>query len=136
MMREEGGLRRAAVSSATKENGTRPALLATGGVLGAIAASSCCIVPLALFSLGATGAWIGRLTALAPYQPIFTVLTLGLLAGGFWMVYRRPKGKCAGGSDCPRPMPRRIVKTALWGATVLVAAAMAFPYVAPLLLDV
>jgi hypothetical protein len=28
------------------------------------------------------------------------------------------------------------VKIALWSATVLIAAAMAFPYVAPVLLDV
>jgi mercuric ion transport protein len=44
-------------------------LVAAGGVLGAFAASSCCIAPLALFSLGISGAWIGNLTALAPYQP-------------------------------------------------------------------
>jgi mercuric ion transport protein len=31
-------------------------------------------------------------------------------------------------------LPNRIVKTALWIATALVAAAVAFPYVAPALL--
>ena len=46
-------------------------LVAAGGILGAIAASSCCIAPLVLFSLGISGAWIGNLTALAPYQPYF-----------------------------------------------------------------
>jgi MerT mercuric transport protein len=46
-------------------------LTALGGILGAIAASSCCIAPLVLFSLGISGAWIGNLTALAPYQPYF-----------------------------------------------------------------
>ena len=61
-------------------------LLTAGGVLGAIAASSCCILPLALFGLGVSGAWIGNLTRLAPYQPYFiaaTVACLGcrLLAG-------------------------------------------------------
>src|SRR5215467_13430664 len=40
-------------------------LAAAGGILGALAASSCCIVPLALFTLGTSGAWIGNLTALA-----------------------------------------------------------------------
>ncbi len=51
-------------------------LVATGGILGAIAASSCCIAPLVLFSLGSSGAWIGNLTALAPYQPYFIAATL------------------------------------------------------------
>jgi len=44
-------------------------ILAAGGVIGALAASSCCIVPLALFALGISGAWIGNLTALAPSLP-------------------------------------------------------------------
>ncbi len=42
----------------------RQHLIAAGGILGALAASSCCIVPLVLFGLGIGGAWIGNLTAL------------------------------------------------------------------------
>jgi MerT mercuric transport protein len=44
-------------------------LTAAGGVLGALAAASCCILPLVLFGLGVSGAWIGTFTQLAPYQP-------------------------------------------------------------------
>ena len=109
-------------------------LAAAGGVLGALAASSCCIVPLALFALGIGGAWIGNLTALAPYQPIFVVATLGSLGAGYYLVYRRPKAACAEGADCARQRPNRFVKLALWVATALVAAAIAFPFVAPALL--
>ena len=65
-------------------------LMALGGVLGAIGASTCCIVPLILFSLGVSGAWVGNLTALEPYKPIFIVFTLGFLGYGYWMVYRKP----------------------------------------------
>ena len=46
-------------------------LLAAGGVIGALAASSCCIVPLVLFAIGVSGARIANLTQLAPYQPYF-----------------------------------------------------------------
>ena len=42
---------------------------AVGGVIGAVLASSCCIGPLLLVTLGASGAWIGNLTALKTYQP-------------------------------------------------------------------
>ena len=38
-------------------------LWASGGTLGAILASSCCIAPLLLLSLGISGAWIGNLTS-------------------------------------------------------------------------
>ncbi len=115
---------------------TRTALVAGGSVIGALAASSCCLMPLALFGLGATGAWIGTLTSLMPYQPIFVVITVAFLALGFWMVYRKPKADYAEGSYCARPVSTRVVKSALWSASVLVVAAAAFPYVAPLLLDV
>lgn len=114
----------------------RLGLLAAGGLLGALAASSCCILPLALFSLGIGGAWIGSLTALAPYQPIFVTIALGFLAAGFYLVYLRPKRACAAGDACARPLPNRLVKTSLWAAIVLVTAALAFPYVAPTLLGV
>ena len=127
---------REAAQVAREHNETRPDIVAAGGVLGALAASSCCLLPLVLFGLGASGAWIGTLSALMPYQPIFVVITAGFLVGGFWMVYRKPRADCAEGSYCARPVSTRIVKSALWSATVLVVAAAGFPYVAPLLLDV
>ena len=111
-------------------------VLASASALGAIAMSSCCILPLALFSLGVTGAWIGNLTALYPYKAYFFVVTAGFLAAGFWRVYRKPSAtECAEGSYCASPASDRLVKSALWGSTILVAAALAFPYAAPLFLD-
>ena len=110
------------------------AIAAWGGILGAIAASSCCILPLVLFTLGIGGAWIGNLTALAPYQPIFAAITIGFLGYGYYLVYWRPKQACAEGTACARPLPNRLVKSSLWVATVLVVAAIAFPYAAPFLL--
>jgi len=110
-------------------------IAAAGSVFGAIAASSCCIVPLVLFSLGIGGAWIGNLTALYPYKPYFVTITLVFLAGGFYMAYRKPKTVCEPGSYCAAPASGRILKLALWMSTLLVAAALAFPYFAPYLLN-
>ena len=108
-------------------------LIAAGGILGALAASACCILPLVFVTVGISGAWIGNLTALAPYKPYFAASTLALLGYGYYLVYVRPKQACAGGS-CARPLPGRLVKFTLWIATVLVVVALAFDYVAPLLL--
>jgi mercuric ion transport protein len=115
---------------------TKKTIFASGSVLGALAMSSCCILPLVLFSLGVTGAWIGNLTALYPYKPIFFVITAVFLAGGFYKIYRKPKASaCEVGSYCSAPISDRINKITLWSATILVVAALAFPYVAPALLD-
>lgn len=111
----------------------RARLVVAGGLLGALAASSCCILPLLLFGLGISGAWIGNLTALAPYKPYFVAGTFGVLGYGYYLVYVRAKRTCADGS-CALPVPSRIVKLGLWTATVLVIAALAFNYVAPRLL--
>jgi mercuric ion transport protein len=114
----------------------RQGLIAAGGVLGAIAASSCCILPLALFGLGITGVWIGNLAALTPYQPIIVLITAGFLGYGYYLVHWKPKKACAEGTACARPRAHHLAKIALWVATVLVTAAVAFPYVAPALLGV
>jgi mercuric ion transport protein len=110
-------------------------LMAAGGLLGALAASSCCIVPLVLFGLGVSGAWIGNLTPLAPYQPCFIAATLGFVGAGYWLTYRESKRVCAEGEACVGPLPRRLVKTALVVATVLVLVALGFDFLAPILLS-
>ena len=106
-------------------------LAATAGVVGAIGASACCILPLALFSVGIGGAWISGLTALEPYQPIFVTATLGFLAAGFWQVYIKPKKACAAGSYCASPTSDRVVKTALWVATILIIVSLTIDLWAP-----
>ena len=112
-------------------------LFAAGGMLGAIAATSCCILPLILTVLGVSGAWMANLRALAPYQPYFIATTLIFLAGGFYLVYWPAKTACADGAACARPLPNILVKGALWLATVIVFAAITFahwfPYILPLL---
>lgn len=114
----------------------RQRLAAAGGILGALAASSCCILPLVLFSLGIGGAWIGNLTALAPYKPLFVAGTAGVLGYGFYLVYWKPRQACMDGAACARPVPNHFVQLALWSATLLVAAAFAFDYIVPVLLGV
>jgi mercuric ion transport protein len=109
-------------------------LAAAGGVLAAIAASSCCTVPLLLFSLGVSGAWIGNLTRLAPYQPIFVAVTLACLGYGYWLVWRARRTVCAKGANCSRPLPNRTITIALIAASLLVVAALAFDFLAPLIL--
>jgi mercuric ion transport protein len=108
-------------------------LTVIGSILGAIAASSCCLAPLVLFSLGIGGAWIANLTMLAPYQPYFIAATLACLGYGYWLVYRRKAATCAENAACSRPLPNRIVMTGLLLATVLVAGAIGADLIGPYL---
>jgi len=141
MAREQTGMaqgtRTELASDATEGAGddrSQARLIAAGGMLGALAASACCILPLVFVTVGISGAWIGNLTALSPYKPYFAAGTLALVGYGYYLVYVRPKQACADGS-CSRPLPDRVVKLSLLIATVLVVVALAFDYVAPLLLS-
>lgn len=108
-------------------------LLAVGSVLGALAASSCCILPLALFGLGVSGAWIGNLTRLAPYQPYFVAFTAACLSYGFWLTHRsRRRGACPDDAACARSLPNRLVISAFILAIALVASALAAHFLIPL----
>ena len=111
-------------------------LLAAGGFLGALAASSCCVVPLALISLGVGGAWIGNLTILAPYSSYILVVALMCLAAGFYVVYRKPRASGAEGAVCAQPVPRRAVKISLWGGAILIKITLLVQYVVPFALSV
>lgn len=104
-------------------------LLAAGGALGAVAASTCCIVPLVLTSVGVGGAWVGTLTEMAPYQPIFLAIAIGCLGAGFWMVYGRRQAACATGDKAASGAGRILrsilwVKGALWFGTALTALSL------------
>lgn len=121
-------------TEATRKESRKRGLLATGGLLGAVLASSCCIGPLLLLSVGVSGAWIGNLTAIAPYQPLFLTITFAFLAAGFWSVYRKPKVACEDGSYCATPTSGRVLKLALWLATALALVAVGVNVLAPRLL--
>jgi mercuric ion transport protein len=109
-------------------------LLAGGGVLGALAASSCCLVPLALFGLGVGGAWIGFLTRLAPYQSYFIGFAAVCLGLGYWLRHRRRTLACAQDEMCARPLPSRIVTTGFVVAGILIVAVLALDLLVPLFL--
>lgn len=121
-----------AVDSSNRRKRT---LLAAGGALGAVLASACCVLPLALVTLGVSGAWIGSLTLLNPYKPYIAVVALGLIGAGFWQVYVRPRPAADCGPDgyCARPESTAITQAVLWAATVLVLLALTIGWWAPFL---
>jgi mercuric ion transport protein len=98
-------------------------VLAAGGFLAAIGASSCCVLPLTLALAGVSGAWIGGLTALSPYQPIFVAVGALSVGFGFWRLYGRKRPACEG-QHCATPRSRRWTGAGLWiaGGLLLIAA--------------
>ena len=108
---------------------------ATGaGILGALAMSSCCILPLVLISMGVSGVFIGQLTALYAYKWLTFSFAAAALSYGFWKAYRPVQAETCADGTCARPLDRRVMRAVLWGALVLVLLALVFPVISPFLL--
>lgn len=120
-------------SETTPQSADHKGLFASLGLAGAFLVSACCIVPLVLVTLGISGAWIGNLTALAPYKPLTSAIAIVFIGLGFWQVYFRTKPACADGSFCARPLSSFLTKTVLWAATALVLLSLTLGWWAPLL---
>ena len=110
------------------ESHGRGALLAGG--LAAILASTCCLGPLVLVALGVSGAWIGNLTVLEPYRPLFIGAALVALLFAWRRIFR-PATDCKQGEVCALPQVRTTYKVIFWIVVALVLIALAFPYVLP-----
>ncbi len=60
---------------------------------------TCCLGPLVLVALGFSGAWIGNLTVLEPYRPLFIGAALVALFFAWKRIYR-PVQACKPGEVC------------------------------------
>jgi hypothetical protein len=72
-------------------------LASAGAVLVALQAISCPLT-LILLSFGVGTAWLGDLSALAPYQPTFYALAVAQLGLGYYLVYWKPRKACTKGA--------------------------------------
>lgn len=106
----------------------RGALVAGG--LAATLASACCLGPLVLIALGFSGAWIGNLTALEPFRPLFISAALVALFLAYRRVWR-PASACKPGEVCAIPQVKMTYKALFLVVVTLVLIAVVFPYVAP-----
>jgi mercuric ion transport protein len=100
-------------------------------VLATIGASVCCVGPLVLLALGVGGTWVGSLTAMAPYRPLFIGLTLLFLGLAFRKFYLAPQ-VCAPGAPCADPRTTKRQRQAFWTVAVLLVCLLAAPSLAPL----
>jgi len=105
-----------------------------GGLLAGIAASACCVGPLILLLLGFGGAWIGSLTALEPYRPVFIGMSLVALFIAYQRIYRsRLDQTCEVGGICANPRVNNLYKWLFIGVLTIVLLSIVSPYLIPLI---
>ncbi|MDH3320402.1 MAG: mercuric transporter MerT family protein [Betaproteobacteria bacterium] len=103
------------------------------GAASALGASTCCVLPLVLVSLGFGGAWIAQLRALERFQWLFIGLAAAAFGYAFYRLYLRP-APCAPGAECAAPATRRNQRIAFWITLVTAKAVLLAPFYVPYLL--
>ncbi|MEO7659079.1 MAG: mercuric transporter MerT family protein, partial [Pyrinomonadaceae bacterium] len=96
-----------------------------GGIVAAVAASLCCILPLiaVVFGLGA----FGIASAFETLRPYLLVLAFAALGYGFYRVYFR-REECAPGESCATKPVNKINQLSLWIASAVIVAFTLVPY--------
>jgi len=117
------------IEGAAENRGWRGITGSLGAIGAALLASLCCIGPVLFVTLG-VGA--GLASRFEPLRPAFTVMTVALIAVGFYTVYgRRPAGvdgpSCSVDGSCVVPRNRSRDKVFLWIATLVALVLLTFP---------
>lgn len=111
------------VPATPSRRGVAASIAAVGA---ALLASLCCIGPLVFVSFGVGASLASRFE---PLRPLLSVLTIGLLAIGFYVVYGRkpaPNVACDENGQCSVPHHARD-RWLLWLATTLALVILTFP---------
>lgn len=112
-------------------------LAGTGAVVGAgaLIASSCCVLPMALAGLGVTGAVFSGLAFLADIRPFLIAGAAVMLALGWAFFFRRRHSARCDGDTCAKPeRSGRTIGLLGVGSLVVGLALVWGPYVEPALL--
>ena len=103
------------------------------GIAAALGASSCCVVPLILVSVGLGGAWVAQLRVLERFFPVFVALAIAAFGFAFYRLYLKP-APCSPDTACAAPDVRRRQRIAFWATLVVAHALVLSPYYAAYLL--
>lgn len=111
------------------------AALGLAAGLGAVVASSCCVIPLGLAGLGASTSVLGGLELVAAWRIPFLAFSAFAIIGGWAAWWWKRPILCVSGSTCASPDRSRATLALLLCASVIVAAAASWGYIDPILLE-
>lgn len=102
--------------------------------LGAVVASSCCVIPLGLAALGAGAGVLGGLESVAAWRVPLLLASVVAIGGGWVAWWTKRRVACASNVNCASPARSRATLALLLGASAVVLAAAGWSSIDPVLL--
>lgn len=103
------------------------------GAVSALGASTCCVLPLILVSVGVGGAWVAQLRELERFYYVFAAVALTAFGYAFYRLYLKT-APCTPDGSCASPAVRRRQKIAFWITLIAAKALVLSPFYVPYLL--
>ncbi len=101
---------------------------------GAVAASSCCVIPLGLAAFGAGAGILGGLETIAEWRTVLLLVSGVAIVAGWGAWWLKGPVVCAPGASCASHQRSRAALALLLCASITVLAAASWGYIDPLLL--
>ena len=130
-------IRNSAPSSPFTPSAMPSGMLAAGGAafgLAAVLASSCCAIPFLLAAVGAGAGIFTALDALSSFRLPLIALGGLVVAGGWWLRWRKGPASCETGALCAVMTRSRATTIMLCLATLMVVVATVWDFIEPALL--
>ena len=103
------------------------------GAISALGASTCCVLPLVLVSIGVGGAWVAQLRELERFYYVFAAVAVTAFGYAFYRLYLK-RAPCAPDGSCANPAVRRRQRIAFWTTLIAAKALVLSPFYVPYLL--
>lgn len=100
------------------------------GALSALSASTCCVLPLVLVSVGVGGAWVAQVRELERFYFVFAGIALAAFGYAFYRLYLKPE-PCAPEAAACEPGMRRRQRIGFWVTLIAAKALLLAPFYVP-----
>ena len=110
--------------------------LAAFAGIGAILASSCCVIPLVLAAVGASAGIFGAFQTLAEWRmPLLSVAVLSII-GGWFIWWKKRNVICSSVVSCSTSTRSNTSVTLLSISSLIIVLGLSWEYIEPLLLKI
>ena len=110
--------------------------LAAFAGIGAILASSCCVIPLVLAAVGASAGVFAAFQTLAEWRiPLLSVAGVAIL-GGWFTWWKKRNDDCSSMASCPTSKTTNTSVTLLSISSLIIVLGLSWEHIEPLLLKI